>query len=50
MALTPEPKTFQAKQQYLLSQRKKDGNAIAPSILLVSKIIRKRGDLTCDTL
>ena len=46
--LTSEPKTFQARQLCLLCQCKNDGNAVARSILLVSKIVRKHGPLKIE--
>ena len=43
--LTSEPKKFQAKQLCLLCLCKNDGNAVARSILLVPKIVRKQGPI-----
>ena len=45
MMFIPETKTFQARQLCLLCVCKNDGNAVAHSILLVSKIVRKQGPL-----
>ena len=45
MVFIPETKTFPARQLCLLCGCKNDGNAVARSILLVSKIVRKQGPL-----
>ena len=41
----PETKTFQARQLCLLCGCKNDGNAVARSILLISKVVRKQSPL-----
>jgi hypothetical protein len=43
--LTLEPKTFQDKHLCLLLLSKIDGNAVAHSILPISKLVRKQGPL-----
>ena len=45
MVFIPETKTFPARQLCLLCGCKNDGNAVARSILIVSKIVRKQGPL-----